>query len=346
MLNHCWLPACSDSQPFDHFILTPVPHKLTLLRQKRSIFRSFDRQLKDPATMLSILGRDVGRQWGTCWGGRRLTLTRTCRGWLILALTAASAVAAAHDSWFMPLPAAGGGQALFALGTGNQFPRQESPILMQHLQSTGCSSDGARPAPMQWVADQAAAVVLRSSQPVTAKTALTCWAQLKPLSVDIDDATVEIYLREINALPVVRKRWAELKARGVRWQETYTKHARVEFSRASDGQVLNGGADANAIDGLGMDIRLESPQPLRAGDTLRAQLLRDGKPLAGMPVELRSNLSPVGIWRQTDAEGRLQVSVPLAARWLLRSVDLRPAQTADRWDSRFVTLAFEVLGPR
>jgi len=268
------------------------------------------------------------------------------RCWLLVALLAATGPAAAHDTWFMPLPAAESGEGVFALGTGDMFPRQETPISQQLLRSTGCSSDGARAAPMRWVADQPSAVVLRSAQPAAAKSTLTCWAQLKPLEVEIDDATVDIYLREINALPVVRERWAALKARGVRWQETYTKHARIEYSPTPGAQPLNGGADAVAIDGLGMDIRLESPQPLRVGDTLRAQLLRDGKPLAGMPVELRNNLSPVGIWRQTDADGRLQVTVPLAARWLLRSVDLRPAGTSDRWDSRFVTLAFEVRGPR
>jgi hypothetical protein len=268
------------------------------------------------------------------------------RRWLMLALLASAGPASAHDSWFRPLPIAESGEAVFALGTGNMFARQETPIAQQLLSSTGCSSEGARAAPMRWVADQPAAVVLRSAQPVAAKSTLTCWAQLKPIEVEIDDATVDIYLREINALPAMRERWAALKARGVRWQETYTKHARIEFNPTPGAQLLNGGADAVAIDGLGMDIRLESPQPLRVGDTLRAQLLRDGKPLAGMPVELRNNLSPVGIWRQTDAQGRLQVTVPLAAQWLLRSVDLRPAGTSDRWDSRFVTLAFEVLGPR
>jgi len=265
---------------------------------------------------------------------------------LAVALLFALGSASAHDSWFMPLPAAMSGAAEFALGTGNMFPRQETPIPVKLLRSTGCSSEGTPAAPMRWMADQPSAVLLRSAQPVAAKSTLTCWAQLQPIEVAIDDAMVDIYLREINALPVVRERWAALKARGVRWQETYTKHARIEYNPTAGAKLLNGGADAIAIDGLGMDIRLESPQPLRVGDTLRAQLLRDGKPLAGMPVELRNNLSPFGIWRQTDAEGRLQVTVPLASRWLLRSVDLRPAGTSDRWDSRFVTLAFEVLGPR
>ncbi len=263
-------------------------------------------------------------------------------------LLAMAATAQAHDSWLAPLPPSDRGEALFAFGTGNQFPVQQAAIPLAQLRSTGCISEGLRPTPLRWVADLPTAVVLRSARPVPATAALTCWAQLKPIDIEIDDnATVEVYLKEINATPAVRERWAALRARGVRWQETYTKHARVEVNPAAGTGLVNGGADAVAIEGLGLDLRIDSPQPLRAGDTLRAQLLRDGQPLPGLPVELRSNLSPFGFWRTTDAEGRLHLPVPLAARWLLRAVDLQPsAAKADAWDSRFVTLAFEVLPRR
>jgi hypothetical protein len=107
------------------------------------------------------------------------------------------------------------------------------------------------------------------------------------------------------------------------------------------------GTAPGAVAGLALDLRMETPGPLRAGDTLRVQLLRDGQPLAGLPLELRSELSPLGIWRQTDTEGRISVPVPLAARWLLRGVELMPSERrADAWDSRFVSLAFEVLPRR
>ncbi len=40
----------------------------------------------------------------------------------------------------------------------------------------------------------------------------------------------------------------------------------------------------------------------------------------------------------------MELAVPLAGRWLLRGTDVRPStQNPDRWESRFVTLAFEVL---
>ena len=266
---------------------------------------------------------------------------------LAAAVLALTGTATAHDSWFAPLAPTERGEAVFAFGTGNQFPVQEIAIPLQQLRSTGCRSEGLRPTAMRWVADRPTAVVLRSGRPMSPAAAFTCWAQLRPIDIEIDDATVEIYLNEVKAVPAVRERWAAQRARGVRWQETYTKHARIEVHAADAATPANGGADSAPIDGLGMDLRIESPQPLHAGDTLRVQLLRDGQALAGLPVELRSDLSPIGFWRTTDAEGRLQLPVPLAARWLLRATELRPAAgDTERWDSRFVTLAFEVLPKR
>jgi hypothetical protein len=144
---------------------------------------------------------------------------------------------------------------------------------------------------------------------------------------------IELYLSEIQAGPALRATWAAMKARGLPWRERYTKFARIEL----------GGTGPRAALPLAMDVRLDNPrQPIRAGDELGFQVLRDGKPLAGLPVELVGNLSPLGIWRKTDAEGRVRVTVPLAGRWILRGVDLRvSSKTADEWESWFVVLGFE-----
>lgn len=264
----------------------------------------------------------------------------------LLGLTAGSA--AAHDTWFTPLPRTDRGEAVLALGTGNQFPALEVTVPLTQLATSGCQGEGQRAAALRWVADRPMALVLRTARPVPATVALTCWAQLHPIDIVIDsNDTVDVYLKEVNALPAVRERWNALRARGVRWQETYTKHARIELAALEAPPAAAAVLLPAAIAGLGLDLRLETPGPLRVGDTLRAQLLRDGKPLAGLPLELRSDLSPLGIWRQTDAEGRISVPLPLAANWLLRGVQLLPSESKpDAWDSRFVTLGFEVLPKR
>ena len=273
---------------------------------------------------------------------RRLTLAIAQTIAQAIALVSLAGTAEAHDTWFERGPPAPRGELMFALGTGTRFPAREFPVMLEQLKSSGCRGEGVRAESLRWAGDAPTALMLRTARPVPPGVALSCWAQLVPIDIEIDDATVEVYLAEIQALPAVRERWAALRARGVRWQETYVKHARTEIGA----EGAPGAVATTAIDGLGMDVRLEASTPPRAGDTLRFQLLRDGQPLPGLPVELRSELSPLGLWRQTDAQGWVELTLPLAGRWLLRATDVRPSATApDRWDSRFLTLAFD-LRPR
>jgi hypothetical protein len=260
-----------------------------------------------------------------------------------LALGGACGAAVAHDTWFQPQPLSARGELVLALGTGTQFPVQDTPVGLRQLRKTGCRGAGLPATGLRWVADQPTALLLRTALPVPAGSAFSCWAQLVPIDIQIDDATVDLYLAEIKAPPAVRERWSQLKAAGKPWRETYTKHVRIELDADAGVQA----AATEAVEGLGLDVRVEGPRPLRAGDTLRAQVLRDGQPLAGLSVELRNDLSPVGIWRQTDEQGRIEVVLPLAANWLLRGVDLRPAADhPDHWDSRFIDLGLQVLPRR
>jgi hypothetical protein len=204
--------------------------------------------------------------------------------------------------------------------------------LVQH----GCRAGAAAAVPLRTVNESVQALTLKARP--GGHRAVSCWAQQQPFEVEIAPQTVEVYLKEINASAQVRSAWADLHARGVPWRERYTKHARIEINaqRADEAVALP--------TSMGMDVLLEGGlQPLQAGDTARFQVLRDGQPLADLAVELQNDLSPIGQWKQTDAEGRVSFVLPIAANWLLRGTDLRLSTTVpDTWDSRFVTLAFNV----
>jgi len=174
--------------------------------------------------------------------------------------------------------------------------------------------------------------------PARADQPLSCWAQLSPFEVELAPDKIAIYLKDIQAPPAVREQWAQMHARGVPWRERYTKHARIELKP-------DAGA-AQPVD-MAMDVLLESRQrPLQQGQALQFQVLRDGQPLPDFAVELRNERSPLGLWRKTDAQGRVNVVAPLPGRWVLRGTDLRLSETEpDRWVSRFVTLAFDVAPP-
>ncbi|MCB1997298.1 MAG: hypothetical protein KDG57_15725, partial [Rhodoferax sp.] len=220
--------------------------------------------------------------------------------WPTLALLCglAAAPVAAHDSWFTPLPPTARGQLVLALGTGTAYPRYEVAIAPAQLADSGCIGEGVREKPLrdgvdlsldgirQWFAAAASAppvLALRTGRPVSPVVSVSCWARLVPIDIGIDDATVDIYLDEVQALPAVRERWASLKARGVRWQETYVKHARIEI----DGEGDTAAVATPALPASGLDLRLEAARrPLRAGDSVHFQLLRDGQPLAGQPLQL------------------------------------------------------------
>jgi len=251
-----------------------------------------------------------------------------------LALCLLAGSACAHDTWFQSLPSTPGGHAVFTLGTGTRFPTYEFALAYEAIAASGCRGEGVTAAPLARVEDRPTTVVVRSATPLNARSAITCWAQVVPFDVEVPPDKIELYLREIQASPALRATWEGMKARGLPWRERYTKFARIEL----------GGTGPRAALPLAMDVVLDNPrQPIRAGDELGFRVFRDGKPIADLPVELVGNLSPLGIWRKTDAEGRIRVTVPLAGRWILRGVDLRvSSQTPDEWVSWFVALGFEV----
>ena len=237
-------------------------------------------------------------------------------------LCGVAAAASAHDTWFRPLESPVGVR-LLALGTGNRYPVHETGVGAPYLARQGCAQGGQASA-MEALRNDPRALVLRADS-----RAHSCWAQLVPLDVELVPAKVAVYLNEIQAPAQVRQAWADMQARGLAWREQYTKHARIDFDRF-DGPVP-----------MAMDIVRESA----SDGQYRFRAWRDGAPLPGLALELISESATRGIWRRTDTEGRIRLPALPAGRWVLRGTDLRlSAADPERWESHFVTLAFEVPG--
>lgn len=248
---------------------------------------------------------------------------------LLLYTAAVCASAQAHDTWFERRPA-DAGELRLALGTGDVFPIFDSGIDARYLVESGCRA-GALATTLQPLGNEPNSLLLRGLS-----QAATCWAQLVPFEVTLAPDKIALYLREVGAGPELRATWAAMAARGLPWRERYTKHARIEL-----------GVPSSRPTPLGLDLLIDHPGPVQVGQTIEVQVLRDGEPLAGQAVELRGNVLPLGIWRRSDAQGRLRVPVPTAGTWVLRAIDLRlSAARPDTWDSRFATLAFEVQAPQ
>ena len=280
---------------------------------------------------------------------------------LLVVLTTQTVLASAvwaHDSWFETSATARAGELRLSLATGTLFPVQEGSVGEGAPVTTGCRHGSAVARPLRIVRDTPKALLMRaqiklppsvnasaaasaSALGKAGHSAITCWAQLVPLEVTIAPEIVPNYLKEINASPELRANWAAMLVRGLPWKERYTKHARIELIDTRLGTGLGPVPQAAP---MGMDIVMNSPggSPQR-GDEVTFTLLRDGQPLAGLPLELKSAITRLSFWTQTDSAGRATLRLPLAGRWLARAVDLRLSTTVpDEWESRFVTLAFEV----
>lgn len=249
-----------------------------------------------------------------------------------MALLAGAGSAAAHDTWLRVEPSAAS-QLVLALGTGEQYPTMQTPIQRDELARQGCrSADGVRPLrPGRSTGSALILAVPRGSGP------MSCWVQTEPLDIELKPGFPERYLDEIAAAEPLRQAWARQLAAGKPWRERYAKHARI---------VLAGDAGAplptTAAPDMALDVRIETPAPWRQGDTVAVRVLRDGRPLAELPLQWLNAALPRGLWTRTDADGRAELRLPAAGEWLLRGTDLRQTDAAaGTWDSRFLTLVFE-----
>ena len=245
-------------------------------------------------------------------------------------LTAAACGACAHDTWFAPSRAPVQGQLRLELATGNRYPIQEVNPGAASLVSAECADAQGRRTTLQAVESPVNWLGLRSR----GADALSCWAELKPFDIVLEPRLVQVYLDEIRASASVREAATRQRERGISWRENYRKFARIELQSQS-------AAERKPV-GLPLELVVVGNMPLRSGTPLQVQLLRDGKPLPGFPIELVSDRSRLGVWRETDGEGSISHVLPFAGRWLLRGTEVRLAEDGEHWTSRFVTLAIEV----
>lgn len=250
----------------------------------------------------------------------------------IACLAFVGATAQAHDTWFEPRAAGAGGESALALSTGNRFPVAEVGVDIQYFVRHGCrAGDGAsRPLELVDYTDRQSLLRVRGVTPP-----MSCFVQIAPFEIDLPADKIEVYFAEIRPSAAALSAWAALKARGLPFLERYIKSARIDVGAVAAPTVPAGTA---------MDVLRLAPSGLLAvGSEAQFQVLRDGRPLPDFPVELVNERSPVGLWQRTDADGRVRIKLPLPGRWMLRGTDLRlSASDATRWDSRFITYAFEV----
>jgi hypothetical protein len=258
-----------------------------------------------------------------------------------LAVLCAAWSAHAHDSWLAPSrDDSPPGQAVLELATGTRYPVQQFGQSFGSVARSGCIGGGGGALALtplheheNWL-DLATSVEGQSGP-------LACWVELGAVDTVLEPKIVDVYFKDIRPPAAVQEGWAALQARKLPWRESYRKFARIELPGAA-GTSARSLAAARQPLGLGLEIVVMGAGPIAVGQPLSFQVLRDGKALPGLSVELVSERNAFGVWRQSDANGQLRHSLPFSGRWLLRATELRPSiHTPDAWESRFVTLAVE-----
>jgi hypothetical protein len=253
---------------------------------------------------------------------------------LVTCAALSCSAAQAHDTWFAPVDEGGA----LALATGNRFPVGDPDTDPAGVVQAGCDvASTARAGPVETGATPRPDRLARPFRVPAPSEPGACWAELRSFDITLSTKLVDVYLREVRPPPAVGERWAALQQRGIAWQESYRKFARVEFG----GETVSPEQFRTLRLPRGMDLEIVATgdQPMRVGQRAGFRVLAKGQPLPGIAVELVTERHPLGIWARTDADGQVAWAVPFDGAWLVRTVLVEP-DGAVRWRSRFATFAF------
>lgn len=115
-------------------------------------------------------------------------------------------------------------------------------------------------------------------------------------------------------------------------------------------KAILAGANAGSLVTRPIGLRYEIvplTDPTRAAAVLDLRLLLDGEPLAGAQVEaIARDIPAARIVMRSDAKGEVQMRLPEAGVWLIRSLHMRRGgwfSDVD-WESDWASLTFEMSG--
>jgi len=264
--------------------------------------------------------------------------------WVILiwsGLLLAGGQASAHDTWILATPS-GASRPSFRidLTSGMAFPALGSGIRPERVTRAMLRIGGKSKALQAPVATKAS---LRYSLPPAEPGVAVVWVQLAPRALDLEPKLVAEYLHEIGATESVGPRW-RARPDPKTWHEVYRKHAKT-FLRTG----ATAPSESSWREPVGMELELmpeSDPTSLTASSPCSLVLLKDGRPLAGLPVaaERGSGKARTRTFATSDAQGRVIFQLDRTGPWLFAATELR--EKGAEWESDFTTLTVVVVPAR
>lgn len=254
---------------------------------------------------------------------------------------AASTATFAHDTWLhVAEQQPGSGLLVLEMGSGSRYPRSEGAVPGSRVVAPGCVDESRNSRSLAPRQELATTLELRAR--AGDARALACWLELLPVDLVLTPELVQVYFQDIRAPQPVRDAWAAQQKAGIGWKEVYRKYVRIETPLQGSDAVTDWAALRKPRNHA-LELVPVGREALRAGKDAEYQALAGGKPVADLAVEFVSLRNPAGIWRQTDANGRMRVALPFAGEWLLRATVLHvPASPQEPWRSEFATLTVQV----
>ena len=254
------------------------------------------------------------------------------------ALALVPTVAAAHDTWMLPVrfEVPPGTPVQLEVTSAMRFPTPESAPDPARVEASSIRL-GGRTASLEILGATKSILRLRGvpSQPGVA----TFWLASRPRTLELKDAEVEHYLKGIGAWETAGARW--MSGGRKPWRETYVKFTKT-FVRVGTAEDQSWSEPV----GLGLElVPLVDPTTLHAGDNLGLQVLRDGRPVAGQAVAAQAAGRAAEL-RQTDETGRVSFVTKANGAWLVKTTLVEPGRAEGEWSSRFSTLTLSVRAAR
>jgi hypothetical protein len=257
---------------------------------------------------------------------------------LAIPLLLAPAIARAHDTWLLParfsVPVPGTIE-LALTSSGGGFPASDHAVEEDRLVADSCLVAGETVTLARRQGERA----LHLSGRAVREGVAACTVETKPRTLELTAKQVEEYFDEADIAASVRESWKAMP-KGKRWRESYVKHAKTFVRVGEPSPGLIGWAPLGAA----LELAPETdPTAFHAGDEAAFRLMRNGAPRAGLVVAAVSEKGGKPIRATADGEGRILFRFPAAGRWLLRVVDIQPAEQPDlEWESHFATLVLSV----
>ncbi len=249
----------------------------------------------------------------------------------IVMLLAFPTLAAAHPTWFSGTASAEHDYAniVLQLTTSHHFPALESAVPPARLQRVSVVTK-----------DTVAPLLVQSSEPdhlqlrskVAAQNSVWAVAETKASAIELDPATVAIYLTELGQPGAVARQY---KKTG-QWREHYSKHAKswVQLSGAA--------ADKFMLEPLQLAYELVPStdlSQLKVNQRFTLCAYAQGKAVPGAFITI-SDHKGGHAQRHADAQGCARFKRP-EGQFLAHSILIKPNADADwDWRSHFATLTY------